>query len=137
MSKTLRVWKNRQKKWISEVLFPNYVFVKTKIHELYNITQVPKVVTFLHCGGKPSIIPLKDIEGIQKMLSLEQDVTIENDFKEGEYVRIAYGPLAGFEGILVKKKGKTRFGIQLKEISQTMFIDICSSVLEKADCLQV
>jgi transcription antitermination factor NusG len=132
MTKTLRIWKNRQKKLIDLVLFPGYIFVNTYECDLYNIKRIPKVVTYIHCAGKPSIIPAKDIECIKKMLNLNQDVTIENKFYAGEKVRIIYGALAGHEGILIKQKGKTRFGIQLKEINHTVFIEVCAEVLEKA-----
>ncbi len=131
MTKTLRIWKNRHKKFIDLILFPGYIFVNTYEFELYNIKRLTKVVNFLHCGGKPSIVPFKDIECIKKMLSLDQDVTIENEFYKGEKVKIIYGPLAGHEGILKKQKGKTRFGIQLKEINQTVFIEVSANVLEK------
>jgi transcription antitermination factor NusG len=129
--KTLRIWKNRQKKKVDQVLFPSYIFVNTEESYLHNICQTPKIMTFIHCGGKPSKIKLECIEGIKRMLGLEQEITIEPNFTEGENVRIIHGPLAGYEGILVKQKSKTRFGIQLKEINQTVFVDICTSVVEK------
>ena len=131
ITKTLRVWKNRQRKMIDQVLFPSYIFVNTEESYLHKICQTPKVMTFLHCAGKPSTINLKCIEGIKRMLNLEQEITVESIFSEGEKVRIIYGPLIGYEGILVKQKSKTRFGLQLEEINQTVFIDICTSVLEK------
>ncbi len=131
VKKTLRVWKNRQKKWIEQVLFPGYIFVNTQQCELYNISKIPKVVNYLHCAGKPSVIPLKEIEGIKKMLSLNQEVKVETSYYEGERVLIVYGPLAGHEGILIKQKGKTRFGIKLKEINHIVLIDICTEFLEK------
>lgn len=130
--KTLRVWKNRQKKRIEVPLFPGYIFVYTYEYELHNIKCCPKVVTYIHCAGKPSTIPLKDIEGTKKMLNLEQEISVETKFYEGEKVRIVYGPLAGHEGVLIKQNGKTRFGIQLKEINHTVLVDICTSVLERA-----
>ena len=129
--KTMRVWKNRQKKIIDQVLFPSYIFVNTNEYELQNIKQVPKIVTYIHCAGKPSIIHVKEIDCIKKMLLLNQEITIERNFSEGELVKIVRGPLTGHTGILVKKMGKTRFGIKLKEINQTVFIDICTSMLEK------
>ncbi len=129
--KTLKVWKNRQKKMIEETLFPGYIFVYTNDYELYNINRCNRVVTYIKSSGKPSIIPLKDIEGIKKMLEFGQDVCVDNSFKEGEMVRIIHGPLIGHEGILVKQKGKNRFGIQLKEINQTVLIDISTNLIEK------
>ncbi len=128
--KSLRVWKNRQKKWIEQVLFPSYIFVKTVNHKIYNIISISKIMTYIHVAGKPSIVPLKDINAIKQMLSLDKDVSVQCGFSEGERVKIISGPLIGYEGILTKQKGKTRFGIQLKEINQTVFIDICTSMLE-------
>jgi transcription antitermination factor NusG len=131
MTKVLSIWKNRQKKWIDRVLFPNYIFINTKLNELYDITKVPKIVSYIHCAGKPSIISFQEIEGIKKILGLEQEVIVETSFFEGERVEIVHGPLLGYEGVLIEQKGKTRFGIQLKEINQSIFIDISTSMLKK------
>jgi transcription antitermination factor NusG len=132
--KTLRIWKNRQKKMIEQVLFPSYIFVNTQESNLFKIRQIKKVATFIGCGGKPSIVDVNCIEGLMRMLNLGQEISVEPNFTEGEEVRIICGPLAGFEGVLIKQKSKTRFGIQLKEINQTVFIDISSSVFEKIKC---
>ena len=134
ITKTLRTWKNRQKKMVDQVLFPSYIFVYTEECYLHQICQTPKVMTFIHCGGKPSKISFKCIEGIKQMLNLDKEVSVESNFSEGENIRIMHGPLAGYEGILVKQKSKTRFGIQLKQINQTVFIDVCISMMEKEVC---
>ncbi len=129
--KTIRIWKNRQKKKIELPLFPNYIFVNTQRAELYNIVKLPKVATYISCGNTPSIIREKDIEIIRKMLTYGQSISINSEFTEGDKVRIIHGPLIGHEGILIKQKGKTRFGIKLKEINQSVFVDICVSSIEK------
>lgn len=76
MTRTLKIWKNRQKRWIDQILFPNYIFVKTTHSGLFNIVKIPKVVTYVKCAGKASILPIKEIEGIKKMLSLEQEIIV-------------------------------------------------------------
>jgi len=131
ITKTLRIYKSRNKRMIDQVLFPSYIFVYTEECYLHKICQTPKIMTFIHCGGKPSKINFNCIEGIKQMLNLEQEVSVEPNFTEGEQVRIIHGPLAGYEGILVKQKSKTRFGIQLQEINQIVFIDVCTSMVEK------
>lgn len=131
MIKDIRVWKNRQKKYVEQVLFPSYIFVNTHQAELYYIAQIPKIVTFVQCAGNPSVIPIEEIEGIKRMLCLDQKISVETNFYKGEKVRILYGPLAGHEGILVKQNGKNRFGIQLKEINHFVSIEIDTRVLEK------
>ncbi|WP_028981297.1 UpxY family transcription antiterminator [Sporocytophaga myxococcoides] len=135
ITKTLRVWNNRQKKIIDQVLFPSYIFVNTEEKYLPKISQTPKITTVIHCGGKPSKINNKCIEGIKNMLDLNQEVSIEANFSEGERVRIVKGPLTGYEGVLLRQQSKTKFGIKLKEINQTVFIDICTSLIEKIPSL--
>ncbi len=131
ITKKLRIWKNRQKKIVDQVLFPSYIFVHTEERYLHKICQTPKIMTFLNCGGKASKINVKCIEGIKQMLNLKQEISVEANFTEGEEVRIIQGPLMGYEGVLIKQKSKTRFGIRLQEINQTVFIDICTSMVEK------
>lgn len=133
LTKTLKVWKNRQKKIIESPLFPGYIFVNTRLNEIYDISRIPKVATFIRCGQKPSVIPSHDIATIKKMLMLEQEVSVETTFYEGERVKIIQGPLIGHEGILVEQKGKTRFGIRLNEINHTVFINVCTNILQKVN----
>jgi len=128
---SIRIWKNRQKKKIKFPLFPNYLFVYTYAHELYSIKCIPQVVSYITCGGKPSTISDKEIEGIRRMLGLGREITVETKFSKGERVRIVSGPLIGYEGVLVKQGSKSRFGIQLKAINHAVFIDIVQSDLEK------
>ncbi len=130
VSKTLRTWKNRQKKMVDHVLFPSYIFVNTEERYLYKICQTPKIMTFLRFGNKPSIINFNRIEGIKRMLGLKQEITVEHNLYEGKNVRIIYGPLADCEGILLKQNSRTRFGIELKEINLTVFIDIYENLSE-------
>lgn len=127
----VRIWKNRQRRRLLLPLFPNYLFVYTYGHELYHIKHLPHVVYFVSSGGKPATLSEKEIEGIRRVLGLECPVTVERKFFRGEWVRIMTGPLAGYEGILDRQHSRTRFGIRLKAISHTIFIDITRSELEK------
>nr|WP_320000118.1 UpxY family transcription antiterminator [uncultured Draconibacterium sp.] len=127
----IKTWKNRQRKKIKLPLFPNYMFVYTYPHELYAIRSFPQVVNYVSFAGKPGTLSRKEVEGIQKMLGLRNAVTLETIFLKGEHVRIVSGPLKGHEGILVKRRNKSRFGIRLKAINHAVFIDISQSDLEK------
>jgi transcription antitermination factor NusG len=129
--KIMRFWNNRQKKIIDQILFPSYIFVNTEERDLYKICQTPKIVMFINCGGKPSKINCDCIEGIRCMLNLDQEIFVEPNFSEGENVRVISGPLAGYEGILLEQQSKTRFGIALKEINRTIFIDVSKSLVQR------
>lgn len=127
----VREWRNRQRKIVQVPLFPNYIFVYTRAYELYHIKCLPKVATYVSWSGKPATIAEPEIEGIRRMLSLEQEVTVESRFYRGARVRVIEGLLAGHEGILVRRAGKSRFGIQLNAINQTVFVDISIAALEE------
>ncbi|XLS29199.1 UpxY family transcription antiterminator [Flavobacteriaceae bacterium M23B6Z8] len=131
LTQTLRIWKNRQKKMIDTVLFPSYIFVFTDERHLAEICRVNKIKTFIQCGGKASKIKTEYIEGIKRMLDSKQEISVDHDFTEGEQVRIIKGPLTGYEGILVRQKTKTKFGIHLREINQTVLVEICVDAVEK------
>jgi transcription antitermination factor NusG len=88
-------------------------------------------VYYVASGGKPSTISENEIEGIRRVLGLDCPVSVERKFFKGEHVRIVTGPLAGYEGILVRQLSQTKFGIQLKAINHTILIDTVRFQLEK------
>lgn len=133
LCKTINVWKNRQKKIIYKVLFPGYIFVKTRETEIYKVLQIPKICTCIKSGSKPSIVPEKDIECIRQMLTLKENISTDYDFIINEHVRITNGPLVGYKGVLVRQNGKYRFGVQLREINQVVTVDIHASMIERID----
>ena len=131
LTRKLKVWRNRQKKLISHILFPNYIFIKTTCCKLNSIIQLPDIVSFINCSGEPSVVPDKEIDAIRNMIDYNIDISIEPVFKTGERVKIVDGPLSGYEGILVEQKGKNRFGIHLEVLNKTILADICLAELEK------
>jgi transcription antitermination factor NusG len=125
------VWKNRQKKIIEEVLLPGYIFVQTTINELYKILRIPKIVTYIQCGGKPSVVMHYEIERIRNIIVTEKDISIDSDFSKEEKVKIISGPFSGYEGIIVKKNGKSRFGMLINGINCAISIEISPQFLKK------
>ena len=131
ISRNVSIWKNRQKKIIEKPLFASYVFTKTLERELYNITKVPKVVTYLRNGSRPSTIAEHEIEQIRTMTTTGSPLTIEPTLIVGEKVRITEGPFLGYEGILQRRNGKSCFGIQLTDLNQTIFVELENCNLER------
>ena len=131
ISKTLSIWKNRQKKIIEKPLFSSYVFAKTYEQELFNIIAIPRVLTYLRIGSKPSTLSDEEIKQIQTLTSEGSKLILEPELVTGETVRINDGPFMGFIGILQHKNGKNRFGIQLKGLNHTVFVELQTSNLER------
>lgn len=129
--KTLRLWKNRQKKVILKVLFRSYIFVRTTESEITCITHLPNIVSCIKYGERYCIVPDRDIKCIIQMLSLGQKIFTEQNFSEGEKVIVVRGPLAGSEGLLLKQNDKNRFGVLFNDIQQCACIDIDIAMLQK------
>lgn len=114
LRKELRIWKNRQRKYIEEPLFPSYIFVKTYNCNIFHISRLPKICYCLTMNGHPAIIPDQDIEVIQCMLHSDKMVNVEQEKPQiGSKIVIIEGDLAGYQGILLYCRGEDKFGIQL------------------------
>ena len=131
MVKTLRVWKNRQKKIISKVVFRSYIFVRTTETEISIIIKTPNIVNCVRFGDKYSIVPDSDIKCITQMLSLGRELYAGQNYSEGEHVKVVNGPLEGCEGLLLKQKDKYSFGILLNDIKQCACVDIDISMIRR------
>jgi transcription antitermination factor NusG len=131
LQKKLKVWKNRQRKFIDEPLFPSYVFVRIRSCDIYGILKTHGIYICIMFEGKHCAIPDKDIEAIRIMIQSEQEISSNNDFREGEKVRVIYGPLTGYEGIFFRQKGKNKFGIQIEGINLVPSIDISIEDIQK------
>ncbi len=127
--KTLKIWKNRQRKFIQEPLFPNYIFVNTNTCYLHKITMLPKICYYLSTNGKPSSISEQDIEALKCMVNSQEEITVEINPQIGEKVVIIKGDLTGYEGVLVSCKGKQKFGIQLAGTNLIACIDVTASII--------
>lgn len=131
LQKKLRTWKNRQRKFIDEPLFPSYIFVKIRPLDIYNILKTRGIYICIMFEGKHCTIPDKDIEAIRIMIQSEQEISTNSDFKEGEKVCVVRGPLTGYEGILFKQKGSSKFGIRIQGVDLIAAIDISVEDIHK------
>lgn len=89
--------KDNQKKTVMRKLFPGYVIVKMIMTDesWYVVRNCRGVTGFVGPGSKP--VPLTEQEIINMGLE-KRTVTI--DFEVGDNIRVKYGPLEGFVGVI-------------------------------------
>ncbi len=89
--------KDDQKKTVMRKLFPGYVIVKMVMTDesWYVVRNCRGVTGFVGPGSKP--VPLTEQEIIN--MGLEKR-TISIDFEVGDKIRVKYGPLEGFVGVI-------------------------------------
>jgi transcription antitermination factor NusG len=122
---TVRRWKDRRMR-LQLPLFPGYVFVRLALIDRLRVLQVPSVVRLVGFNGHPSALPYEEIESLKKGLASGMRAEPHPFLTIGRRVRIVAGPLAGQEGILVRRKGQFRvvLSIELLKMSAAVEVDV-------------
>jgi len=128
MREILSRWKDRKKKiWIP--LFPGYIFVNqvNTAENRIRILNIPGAVRFVGLEGRAQPIPDEQIQNVRKFLESSIAVDPYPYMRVGSRVEVIAGPLKGLRGILVKKRGRFRFVIQVDLIRQAVSVEIDAS----------
>jgi transcription antitermination factor NusG len=120
---TLRRWKDRHMR-LELPLFPGYVFVRIALRDQMQVLQLPRVVRLVGFGGHPSPLPDGDVELLRKLSVFPHGTEPHAYLTVGRRVRINGGPLAGLEGIIVRRKGNLRFVLSIDLITRSVVADV-------------
>lgn len=121
--RSVRRWKDRRKE-LELPLFPGYVFVRLAGRDRIRVLQVPGVVRFVSFGGNPVPLDDKEIECLRSGVVNGVRAEPYPYLKIGRQVRVKSGPLAGAEGILVRKKDKFRVVLSLHLIMRSIAAEV-------------
>jgi transcription antitermination factor NusG len=126
---SLRRWKDRRVQ-LAMPLFPGYIFVHFAVQDRLRVLQVPGVVRFVGFGNGAIPVPEQDIARIRVILDEGFRAEPHPYLTAGRRVRVRSGPLAGFEGIVVRRKSKTRFVLSVALIQRSVALEIDGLELE-------
>ncbi len=126
---SVRRWKDRRMK-LQMPLFPGYIFVRLALRDRLTVLQVPGVSQLISFNGKPAALPDKEIEALRAGLT-QLRVEPHPYLTVGRRVRVKTGPLAGAEGILIRKKNAYRVVLSLDLIQRSASVEIDVSDLER------
>lgn len=127
---TVRRWRDRNK-WLWLPLFPSYVFVRGGLEQWRNVLETPGVFAIVGFAGQPAAVPQEEIDSCRRVVENSVRVEPHPFLKCGDIVRVKYGPLAGLEGILVKKRNVLRLIISVEVLGRSVAIEVDSSCLER------
>lgn len=128
MREVLSRWKDRKKK-IWTPLFPGYIFVHhvDTPENRYRILNIPGAVRFVGFEGRAHPIPDEQILAIRRFLEASIAIDPYPYVRVGSRVEVIAGPLKGIRGLLVQKRGKFRFVLQVDLIRQAVSVEIDAS----------
>jgi transcription antitermination factor NusG len=120
---SVRKWKDRNAR-LRLPLFPGYVFVRLPWAERLRVLQVPGVARLVCFGDKPAPAADAEIEALRSGLQGQIQMQPHPYLSEGHRVRIMRGPLAGMDGILLRRKGNLRLVRSLDLIMRSVAVDV-------------
>jgi transcription antitermination factor NusG len=127
--RSVRRWKDRRKE-LELALFPGYVFVRIALQDRLRVLQLASVVRFVSFNGRP--LPLPQCEMDTLMNGLRSGVRAEPHpyLTVGRRVSVKHGPLAGSQGILVRRKDKFRVVLSLELIMRSVAVEVDEADVE-------
>ena len=126
---SVRRWKDRRVR-LQLPLFPGYVFVRLALRDRLRVLAVPGVARLVGFNGHPTPVPAVDIEAIRASLAGNRDVQPHPYVRCGQRVRVLSGPLAGFSGIVVRQKNRTRFVVSFDVLERSVAVEMDDSDLQ-------
>ncbi len=127
----METWSKRldRRKRIQLPLFPGYVFVHVLLDNYMNLNIVKTrgALNLLRNSEGPLSIPSYQIENLQTMLKSTQPLKLHPYLKEGDWVHVARGPIAGCIGILKRldpKRGRLILSVDIIRKSVSVELDL-------------
>jgi transcription antitermination factor NusG len=127
---SLRRWAERRA-LVQMPLFPGYVFVRTSAGDRIRVLEHPSVLRLLTFNGRPAPLPDGEIERLRVGLELGKAEPFPF-LIPGKRVRVKSGPLAGLEGIILRRKGRMRLVVSVEAIHRSIIFDLDAPDLESA-----
>jgi transcription antitermination factor NusG len=120
---SMRRWKDRRVR-LNLPLFPGYVFVRLALRDRLRVLEIPSVVRLVGFNGQPTPLPDAEMETMRNGLTNTLRAEPHPYLSVGRRVRIIRGPLAGIEGILLRKKGILRIVLTVDAIMCSIVVDV-------------
>lgn len=114
------------KTWVSEALFPNYLFGRFHFQEYYRMVLATRgVLRVVGFGGIPSVVPDEIISDLRAAVSDAETVEISSQIEEGDEVSVVSGPMCGVQAIVSRVlPAKRRVLILMELLGQEREVEV-------------
>jgi transcription antitermination factor NusG len=126
---SVRRWKDRKVR-LQVPLFPGYLFVHLALQNRVGVLQVPGVVRFVGFDGRAIPVSEEDLARVREFFKQGLRAEPHPFLTVGRRVRVERGPLAGMQGILVRRKNKVRFVVSVELIMRSVSVEMDEADLE-------
>lgn len=118
-----RQWKKRALITLDLPLFPTYIFVRIASQDKRVVLDVPGAISIVGNGRQAIPVPCAEIETLRAGLIL-RNAEPHPYLSVGDRVIIKSGPLAGLDGVLVRRKNAYRVVLAVELIMRCISVEI-------------
>lgn len=125
LQKELRKWSDRKKE-VEMPLFPNYIFVRTRVEDLHSLLQTRGLVRFVKFRDTYATIRDEEIEVIKNVL-IDKRYRVQPhalSLRKGQMVNITDGPFKGITGEIHQESGRSNFILRIDSIGQGISVEL-------------
>jgi transcription antitermination factor NusG len=97
-------------------LFPSYVFVHADEPGRQAALTTNCVSRCLSVPDQEQLV--RDLRQIQRLIELDAPLTVEARIEPGRRVRVRFGPMAGLEGTVIKRRGRDWLVVAVEFLQQ-------------------
>ena len=119
----VRRWSDRNRA-LRVPLFPNYLFINASLKERSMTFSVREIVKYVSFGGKPATVTDSVIDSLRIILRTPCSSYVEGCINMGSPVKIACGPFAGIEGVVLRRHGKYRLVVEINALKRSVAVDL-------------
>ena len=121
--KVRRRWSDRFK-IIEAPLFPGYIFCRIDPGNQLPVLTTPGVVQIVSFGKTPAPVEESEIAALRAIVNSSLPAKPWPYLREGQRIRIEYGPLTGVEGILLKFKNQNRLVASVTILQRSVAVEL-------------
>ncbi len=109
-------------------LFPGYIFLRFEGQQRQIVLRTNRIVQLIQVLRPSELI--HQLRQIQIVTQHENQLELVDVLSRGKRVRVAFGPMKGLEGTVVKKRGRHQLEIAVNAIGSGIRISIPADMLE-------
>ena len=108
-------------------LFAGYVFALLNMDQFNKVQRYQHVARLLRTVDQLGLV--RQLCAIRRALNENEVVEVLPFLVEGRHVMVKFGPMKGFEGVIQRRKGKTRVVINVEMIQHSVAVELDSQDL--------
>lgn len=109
-------------------VFPGYVFLFGSPEERVGALKTDRISRILPVSNQEELH--RDLRQLARLIATGAPLTVEQRLSPGRKVRIRNGPLAGFEGTIIQRRGSDRLLIAVNFVQQGVSVEINDFMVE-------